>query len=105
MDIKRFDEIIDAWAREEAINAENAKRKDDERGHSIALMKQSMYSTMLKTLGHNAPKAMAGCINDLEKRREKQIQRGDADAADRISIQIACIQRVQQLVVELGGEA
>ena len=104
MDIRRFDEFIDELAHEEARSAEAAKLIGDERSHSIALMKQSMYSTMLKTLGHKAPKAMAGCIRDLETRMETLRRLGDADSVDRISIQIGCIRKVQQLVVELGGE-
>lgn len=103
MDIRKFDEIMDIWAQEEAQAAELAKSRDDERGRSIALMKQSMYSTMLRTLGHNAPHAMEGCIKDLEKRLEKQRSLGDADSADRIGFQIGCIRKVQQLVRELGG--
>lgn len=103
MDLTRFDEMLDKWANEEAEAAEKAKAAGDERSHSIALMKKSMYSTMLKTLGHNAPKAIEGCANDLIARKAKQTELRDEDAADRISIQIDCIRRVQRLIRELGG--
>ena len=103
MDYKKFDAIIDDWANDEVIAAEKALAASDERAHSIALMKKSMYTTMLKTLGHNAPHALKGCARDLEMRREKQLALGDADAADRIAIQLSCIARVQELIIELGG--
>lgn len=103
MDMERFDEALDSWANEEAAAAEIAKAAGDERAHSIALMKKSMYSTMLKTLGHKAPDALAGCAADLEKRREKQALLGDIDGADRIRIQLECIRQVQRLIAEKGG--
>lgn len=105
MDLKIFDENLDKWAAAETVVAENAKAAGDERGHSIALMKKSMYSTMLKTLGHKAPHALKGCMADLSTRLEKQTALGDADAADRIRIQIDCIRRVHQLIADLGGDA
>ena len=58
---------------------------------------------MLKTLGHFPPEKLANCAMDLEKRREKKIAQHDADSADRISIQLDCIKRVQNLIAELGG--
>lgn len=103
MDMNRFDEQLDAWADEEAAAAERSKATGDERAHSIALMKKSMYSTMLKVLGHKSPGALQGCAADLEKRREKQAALGDIDSADRIRIQIDCISRVQKLIDEIGG--
>lgn len=103
MDLTRYDEILDMWAAQENLAAEKAKAAEDERGHSIALMKKSMYSTMLKTLGHTAPSALEKCKSDLLKRMEKQRELRDADSEERISIQIGCIIRVQQLIEELGG--
>ena len=105
MDIIKFDETLDMWTAEEASKAEAAKSDGDERGHSIALMKKSMYSTMLKTLGHNAPQAMQKCLNDLISRKQKFIEKHDPDSADRTDIQIECILRVQALITELGGNA
>ena len=103
MDYEKFDAVVDSWALDEEADAEKARMTKDERALSITLMKKSMYSTMLKTLGHNAPHALKGCARDLEARREKMLASGDADAADRISIQLACISRVQALIAELGG--
>lgn len=103
MKLELFDAAIDKWAANEDIAAENARAAGDERAYSIALMKKSMYTTMLKTLGHNAPHALKKCASDLEARREKSIALDDADAADRISIQLACIRQVQDLITELGG--
>ena len=103
MDFKEFDKTLDAWTEEEHNAAERAKAAGDERGHSIALMKKSMYSTMLRQLGHNAPHALEGCKKDLLARKEKKAELGDADSVDRISIQIECITRVQQLIEEIGG--
>lgn len=103
MDLDLFDSVLDKWAAAEEAVAEKAKIAGDERSHSIALMKKSMYSTMLRTLGRNHPNALEGCAADLGKRREKQLALGDTDAADRISQQLACIRRVQDLIIELGG--
>lgn len=104
MNMSIFDETLDRWADAEAAAAESAKAAGDERAHSIALMKKSMYSTMLKTLGRKAPGALESCAADLSKRREKQIELGDIDSSDRIRIQIECIRRVQQLIEEMGGK-
>lgn len=103
METNRFDETLDMWAGAEAAAAESAKAAGDERAYSIALMKKSMYSTMLKTLGHKPPFALQRCAADLEKRREKQTALGDIDSVDRIRIQIECIRRVQRLIAETGG--
>ena len=103
MDMNRFDEQLDAWAEEEAAAAERARAAGEERAQSIALMKKSMYSTMLKILGRKSPGALQRCAADLEKRREKQAALGDIDSADRIRIQIDCIGRVQKLIEEIGG--
>lgn len=103
MNMSIFDETLDRWTNAETAAAESAKAAGDERAHSIALMKKSMYSTMLKQLGHNAPAALEKCAGDLEKRREKQTALGDIDSSDRIGIQIECIRRVQRLIVEIGG--
>jgi len=103
MDLNLFDSTLDKWAAAEEAAAEKAKSIGDERAHSIALMKKSMYTTMLKTLGRNHPQALKGCAADLEKRRAKQLSLGDEDAADRISRQLACIRQVQDLIIELGG--
>ncbi len=103
MDLNKFDKALDIWADEEMTAAAKAKEAGDERGHSIALMKKSMYSTMLKTLGHKAPHALEGCKKDLIKRKEKLEGLHDIDAVDRIDIQLSCITKVQQLIEELGG--
>ena len=103
MNTELFDATLDKWAAAETSAAEKAKAAGDERAHSIALMKKSMYTTMLRTLGHNAPHALRNCAADLEKRREKQLALGDEDSADRIAIQLACIKQVQALITELGG--
>lgn len=104
MDLNRFDETMDMWAAAEDAAAESAKAAGDERARSIALMKKSMYSNMLRTLGRRVPGALERCAEELAKRREKQLELGDIDSADRIRIQIECIRRTQQLVVETGGE-
>ena len=103
MDLTKFDEMLDKWAADETIDAEKAQLSGDERARSIALMKKNMYLTMLKTLGHNHPHALKSCYSDLENRQKKQLALGDIDAADRISIQLACIRQVQDLILELGG--
>ena len=102
MNIELFNAAMDKWVEAEAIAAEKARASGDERARSIALMKKSMFDTMLRTLGCKAPKAIEGCRKDLQARYEKQISLGDADAADRISIQLSCLDRVQRLIAELG---
>lgn len=96
--------VMDQWAEEEKENACRAKALDDERGHSIALMKESMYRTMLKTLALKAPAKLAGTADEMTARAEKHMAAGDADSADRCIIQRSCIKRVIELLQKEEGD-
>ena len=105
MDLAELGRILDIWADEEGQAAARARSNGDERAHSISLMKQNMYSTMLKTLAAKAPQRLASTADEMTRRAEENRLHGDLDSADRCEIQRACIERVQALVRKLGGEA
>ena len=105
MNLTEIERILDSWAEEEAQSAVRAQSAGDERARSIALMKQNMYGTMLKTLATKAPMKLASTADEMTRRAETHHLHGDLDSADRCMIQHACIERVRELVREHGGEA
>ena len=105
MDFAELDRILDMWADEEAQTAARAHSAGDERARSISLMKQNMYSTMLRTLASKAPQKLASTAEEMIRRAEAHRLHGDLDSADRCEIQRACIERVRELVCKLGGKA
>jgi len=100
-----FFEIMDAWAEREAEIARTAATEGDERERSIALMKESMYRTMLRTIAVKAPARLKTTAEEMAARAEKFTAAGDIDAADRCIIQKGCIERVMKLMADNGGIA
>lgn len=100
-----FFEIMDKWADSEAESARKAADAGDERERSIALMKESMYRTMLRTIAVKAPARLTATADEMAARAEKFTRAGDIDAADRCIIQKGCIERVMKLMADNGGIA
>lgn len=103
MNNSEFCRVMDAWAQEEAENARKAQEIGDEREHSVSLMKESMYHTMLKTIGLKAPARLTSAAEEMTARAERHSQNGDIDSADRCLLQRACIERVMELINEMEG--
>lgn len=100
-----FISIMDKWADSEAESARKAADAGDERERSIALMKESMYRTMLRTIAVKAPSRLKTTSEEMSARAEKFTAAGDIDAADRCITQKGCIERVMKLIDENGGIA
>lgn len=98
MDLTAYDAALAEWAAEEGHAADAARLSGDERTLSLALMKKSMYETMLLTLGHRAPQALEVCAGEMEKRAADFRARGDYDSADRCNIQRGAILRARALL-------
>ena len=102
MDSNEFTRILAGWADQEHALAQEANESQDERSHSIYLMKESMYRNMLTTLGIKAPDKLARIALEMSVRAELFKADGDMDNADRCMIQRACAERVIALLRERG---
>ena len=93
--LERYYAALDARAAEFREEAAQAKARGDERGHSVALMQESMLEDMLKVLGRvertERPGVLRAQIDRLEQRAGAAEGKEDFDAADRLSRQAQTI--------------
>ncbi len=104
MTLEAYMKQLDLWAAEEREKAAQAKLVEDERGHSICLMKASMMGDMLKVLGRVEWTQKNGILEKIARQNMDEAARlrvlGDFDAAERSEIKAQTIRRAQALLSE-----
>lgn len=94
---EKYEQTLDAWAEAERAMAAQATEADDERMHSIHLMKASMMGDMLKALGRaelfGKPGVLEKIAAQFEAESQKMSEKEDFDAAERALIKAQTVRR------------
>ena len=106
--IKEYNAALDAHAAEFHQAAEQARARGDERGHSLALMQESMLGDMLKQLGRVEHVGRRGLLQKQIDRCEAQAaklrQRDDFDGEDQERIKAQTIRWALETLTRLEAE-